>query len=174
VETPDGIEITGEIGERYEEVLTPSALELIVRLHRELADRRLELLLADSDNDNNWVCRRNPAIVQPLNAIGRHTPDGVPYLAPAIQLLYKAKNLRPKDVVDFNAVLAELRAVGDGLGVGLAGGLGARAARAATMNAPNRPMRCTCSSARRTTPSRPTTGRAIRTKRSTRRRLRFR
>ncbi|WP_344104797.1 malate synthase A [Myceligenerans crystallogenes] len=46
METPDGIEITGEIGERYEEVLTPSALELIVRLHRELADRRLELLEA--------------------------------------------------------------------------------------------------------------------------------
>ncbi|MBL0885317.1 malate synthase A [Myceligenerans indicum] len=46
METPDGIEITGEIGERYEEVLTPAAMELIVRLHRELADRRLELLEA--------------------------------------------------------------------------------------------------------------------------------
>ena len=46
METPDGIEITGPIDERYEEVLTPAALELIVALHRTLADRRLELLEA--------------------------------------------------------------------------------------------------------------------------------
>jgi len=67
----------------------------------------LQLLLADSDN-GNWVFRRNPAIVQPLEAIGRRTAGGMPYLAPAVQLLFKAKNPRPKDIVDFNAVLPEL------------------------------------------------------------------
>ena len=67
----------------------------------------LQLLLADSDN-GNWVFRRNPAIVQPLEAIGLHTADGVPYLAPSVQLLFKAKNPRPKDIADFNAVLPEL------------------------------------------------------------------
>ncbi|GAA1642061.1 malate synthase A [Georgenia ruanii] len=46
MQTPDGLSITGELGERYEEVLTPRALDLIVRLHRELGGRRLELLEA--------------------------------------------------------------------------------------------------------------------------------
>lgn len=39
-----GIEVTGPMHERFDEVLTPSALALIERLHRELNPRRLELL----------------------------------------------------------------------------------------------------------------------------------
>ncbi|GAA1641236.1 malate synthase A [Kribbella alba] len=38
------VEVTGPMGERYDEVLTPQALELIGRLHREFNGRRLELL----------------------------------------------------------------------------------------------------------------------------------
>lgn len=38
--------LTGPLGERYEEVLTPSALELVLALERELGSRRLELLEA--------------------------------------------------------------------------------------------------------------------------------
>ncbi len=38
------LEITGPAGDRYDEILTPRALELLVRLHDELADRRAELL----------------------------------------------------------------------------------------------------------------------------------
>src|SRR6266568_5925618 len=67
------------------------------------------LLLADSDN-GNWVFRRNPAIVRPLQRIGLRTADGVPYLAPTLQLLFKAKDPRPKDIADFNLMLPELRA----------------------------------------------------------------
>ncbi|WP_299273024.1 malate synthase A [uncultured Georgenia sp.] len=44
--TPDGVTITGEMRERYEEVLHPTALELIATLHRRLDARRLELLEA--------------------------------------------------------------------------------------------------------------------------------
>src|SRR3954470_2172542 len=40
----DGIEVTGPIQDRYDEILTPRALELIGLLHRELDGRRLELL----------------------------------------------------------------------------------------------------------------------------------
>jgi hypothetical protein len=69
----------------------------------------LQLLLADSDN-GNWVFRRNPAIVRPLQRIGLRTADGVPYLAPTLQLLFKAKDPRPKDIADFNLMLPELRA----------------------------------------------------------------
>ncbi|RBY81715.1 malate synthase A [Geodermatophilus sp. TF02-6] len=42
----DGLEVTGPRGDRYDEVLTPQALELVALLHRELNGRRLELLAA--------------------------------------------------------------------------------------------------------------------------------
>ncbi|MCW2698411.1 MAG: aceB, partial [Modestobacter sp.] len=44
--TVDGVEITGPMGERFDEVLTPRALQLIALLHRELNGRRLERLQA--------------------------------------------------------------------------------------------------------------------------------
>src|SRR5437764_1384280 len=40
----DGIEILGPSGDRFEEILTPDALNLIAVLHREFADRRENLL----------------------------------------------------------------------------------------------------------------------------------
>jgi malate synthase len=46
VEGVSGLEITGPRQDRDDEVLTPRALELIARLHRELNGRRLELLAA--------------------------------------------------------------------------------------------------------------------------------
>jgi malate synthase len=44
--TVDGVEITGPMGERFDEVLTPRALGLIALLHREFDARRLERLQA--------------------------------------------------------------------------------------------------------------------------------
>jgi malate synthase len=43
---PERVEITGPATERYVEVLSPRALELLVRLHDTLADRRAEALAA--------------------------------------------------------------------------------------------------------------------------------
>jgi malate synthase len=43
---PERVEITGPAGDRYEEILTPEALELLAVLHGELADRRAEALAA--------------------------------------------------------------------------------------------------------------------------------
>jgi malate synthase len=43
---PERLEITGPAGDRYDEILAPRALELLVALHDELADRRSELLAA--------------------------------------------------------------------------------------------------------------------------------
>ncbi len=60
----------------------------------------LELLLDESDG-MDWVFRREPSIRRPLAAALRATPDGTPYLAPEIQLLYKARDLRPEDRADF-------------------------------------------------------------------------
>jgi hypothetical protein len=60
----------------------------------------LELMLDDSDG-TDWVFRREPSIRRPLIAALRAAPDGTRYLAPEIQLLYKARDLRPKDGSDF-------------------------------------------------------------------------
>nr|PZN72988.1 MAG: malate synthase A [Bacillota bacterium] len=41
----EGVSIRGALGERYDEVLTPEALEFLVQLHRRFAARRRELLM---------------------------------------------------------------------------------------------------------------------------------
>jgi malate synthase len=43
---PERVEITGPAAERYDEILTPQALDLLAKLHAELADRRAEALAA--------------------------------------------------------------------------------------------------------------------------------
>src|SRR6476469_6346203 len=46
---PKGVQVTGAMGERYDSVLTPEALELLAELHRTFDGRRLELLRARED-----------------------------------------------------------------------------------------------------------------------------
>ena len=43
---PENVKITGPVGDRYDEILTPKALELIAKLHEQLAERRAEALAA--------------------------------------------------------------------------------------------------------------------------------
>jgi hypothetical protein len=64
-------------------------------------------MLADTREDA-WLFRRMPAITRPVAEIGEVSDDGIPYLAPEIQLLYKAKGLRPKDEADFTEALPAL------------------------------------------------------------------
>ncbi|MFJ1708218.1 nucleotidyltransferase domain-containing protein [Kitasatospora sp. NPDC088346] len=52
-----------------------------------------------------WICRRDPSIRLPYTAVVRRTPDGIPYLAPELALLFKAKAVRPKDQQDFAGAL---------------------------------------------------------------------
>ncbi|MFG3338574.1 nucleotidyltransferase domain-containing protein [Glycomyces sp. NPDC048151] len=68
---------------------------------------RLQFMLDEADGDD-WVSRRDPGIRRPIDAIGRTGPGGIPYLAPEIQLMYKAGNIRPKDQQDFDAMLPHL------------------------------------------------------------------
>jgi malate synthase len=44
MDTPDGVEVTGPLEDRFEEILSPRALELVALLQRELGQRREELL----------------------------------------------------------------------------------------------------------------------------------
>ena len=67
----------------------------------------LQLMVTDA-SDDQWIFRRTAQIHGPLATLGRVTRDGIPYLAPEIQLLYKAKGLRPKDEADFARTLPAL------------------------------------------------------------------
>jgi hypothetical protein len=68
---------------------------------------RLQVMLDVAIGDE-WVSRRDARIRRPVGSIGMHTADGLPFLAPEIQLFYKAKGLLPKDQVDFDAAVPQL------------------------------------------------------------------
>lgn len=54
---------------------------------------------------NHWVCRRDASITLPYDQLILRTSDGIPYAAPEVVLLFKAKYLREKDIADFHHVL---------------------------------------------------------------------
>ena len=49
-----------------------------------------------------WICRRDETIRLAYSDIIYRTPDGIPYLAPELVLLFKAKHTRLKDQADFD------------------------------------------------------------------------
>lgn len=67
----------------------------------------IQLMIADTVGET-WLSRRTPEITRPLAELGGVTADGIPYLAPEVQLFYKAKNARPKDEADFAQALPAL------------------------------------------------------------------
>ena len=68
---------------------------------------QIELLVEERSGDR-WTYRRDPDVGLRANDIGRTTSDGIPYLRPEIQLLYKSKDPRPVDETDFLTVLPRL------------------------------------------------------------------
>jgi hypothetical protein len=65
---------------------------------------RLQFLLAEQEGDM-WLYRRDPRIRLPVAEIGLRSRDGIPYLRPELTLLFKSKEPRERDEVDFDAVL---------------------------------------------------------------------
>ena len=63
-------------------------------------------LMLDESRRERWISRRDRAVQADVDAIGRLSADGIPYLVPHVQLFYKAKTIRPKDQLDFEACLA--------------------------------------------------------------------
>ena len=63
----------------------------------------LEILLNEIENDL-WKFRRDEAITCSLNSLYSISNQGIPYLNPEIVLLYKIKNSRDKDHLDFYTV----------------------------------------------------------------------
>ncbi len=70
----------------------------------------LQIMLLDTEA-GQWLFKRDPLIRGNLEEMGRRTPGNIPYLAPEIQLLYKAKVVTlEKDQVDFVAAAPLLAA----------------------------------------------------------------
>lgn len=59
-----------------------------------------DLLLTPSEN-GQWICRRDESVRLPLEEARGLTKDGIPFLAPEIVLLFKAKRVEEKDQRDF-------------------------------------------------------------------------
>ncbi|MBT2901051.1 MULTISPECIES: hypothetical protein [unclassified Streptomyces] len=70
-------------------------------------DYLLDVFREPHDGDT-WICRRDRGIRLPYREIVHHTQDGIPYLAPELVLLFKAKHARPKDQRDFDATAPHL------------------------------------------------------------------
>ena len=67
----------------------------------------LELMLDNSEGDQ-WVFRRDRRIRRALGTVIRYDLEHTPYLAPEIQLLYKASHIRAEDNSDFDRVIGYL------------------------------------------------------------------
>ena len=70
---------------------------------------RLEVFRERHDGPT-WICRRHEGIRRPYAEVVERDGAGVPYLAPEIALLFKAKHARPKDRDDLAAALPLLDA----------------------------------------------------------------
>jgi len=88
------------------QVLSPNVHDIWCRPDKTAA-WTIQLMVGDT-LDNDWLFRRDARIRRPLATIGHRTHEGIPYLAPEIQLLYKARAPRTKDEADFARTLPAL------------------------------------------------------------------
>lgn len=66
-----------------------------------------DVFLNDREGDR-WVFRRNWAVTLPASRLVLRSHDGLPILAPEVQLLHKSKYHRPQDESDFSLVTGRL------------------------------------------------------------------
>jgi hypothetical protein len=85
---------------RRGEILPPVVQDIWCR-PTALSAWALQFMLADTIGDE-WVFRRDQRVRRSLAALTRRSVDGLPYVAPEVQLLFKARaSPRPKDEHDF-------------------------------------------------------------------------
>lgn len=70
-------------------------------------DYLLDVFREPHDGDT-WICRRDERIRLPYRDVIHRTRDGIPYMAPELVLLFKAKHTRAKDRSDFEATVPHL------------------------------------------------------------------
>jgi hypothetical protein len=56
----------------------------------------------------DWAFRRDPRVRRPIAEVVWHRDDGLPFVNPAVQLLWKARDMHPKDEIDFANVAPRL------------------------------------------------------------------
>ena len=59
----------------------------------------------DPHEGDTWICRHEKRITLPYSELRRTTPEGIPFSAPEVVLLFKAKHDRDKDRADLTACL---------------------------------------------------------------------
>jgi hypothetical protein len=67
----------------------------------------MQFMVNDHDKQD-FLYKRDRTIRFQMERFSRTTEEGWPYLAPELQLLHKAKSLRPKDQIDFENCLTKL------------------------------------------------------------------
>ncbi len=65
-------------------------------------------IFREPSNEAEWIFRRDSRIRMPYRDLIRVTESGIPYSRPEVALLFKAKAIRPKDQLDFDAVVPHL------------------------------------------------------------------
>ncbi len=64
----------------------------------------LQVIFAPTAGDA-WCYHRYPTVQRPLSTLGLRNAAGIPFLAPEVQLLYKSRGRRPKDLLDHARML---------------------------------------------------------------------
>lgn len=67
----------------------------------------LDVTIGEGDGDA-WVYRRDPRLRVPRDEAVLWSAENVPYFAPELQLLFKSKDIRPKDDLDAAQVIPAL------------------------------------------------------------------
>lgn len=62
-------------------------------------------VMLDESDDGDWRSRRCRHVRRPISELEAPGGRGTPFLAPEIQLFYKAESPRPKDALDFDISL---------------------------------------------------------------------
>lgn len=65
-------------------------------------------MMLERGTSSTWIYKRDESIQAPRSEITRISNTGIPYMAPAAVLLFKAKYLRDKDEADFARALPRL------------------------------------------------------------------
>jgi malate synthase len=85
MELHDGIRVVGPAGTRYDEVLTPEALQFLARLHDTFEERRQELLAGRRDRWNRIAAGEDPDFLQETKHIRQDADWHVAPPAPGLE-----------------------------------------------------------------------------------------
>jgi hypothetical protein len=88
------------------EVLRGDIHDVWCREHPD-APWRLQFMLEEAAGDV-WISHRDSRISRPISSLGLESPEGIPFLAPEIQLHFKAARPRPKDEQDFRSTVPRM------------------------------------------------------------------